>query len=297
MKAVNLLPPEMRGSTKKPAAAPSAPKPQASGGAGPFVVLGVLALAVIAVAAYVLTSNTIKDREAQLARAQADHAAVVAQADALKPYADFQVMATARVATVEALAASRFDWEQALRDLAQAVPSNVHLIRLDGSLGGETGSASAIRGALNAPAIQLQGCTRTHGDVARLMSRLRNVRGVTRVSLASSDKETAQGDADPTGDPDGGRPAKLCPGGNPPTFDVVVFFEGAAAPAPAAATADPAAPATTDPAAPATTDPAAPAATPDAGSTATPAPEAATAPGATDVTTSPASTTQGGATP
>src|SRR5437763_982347 len=53
------------------------------------------------------------------------------------------------------------------------------------------GPATGIRGALDVPAIELQGCTNGQTDVARLMSRLRDVDRVTRVSLAKSDKETA----------------------------------------------------------------------------------------------------------
>lgn len=287
MKAVNLLPPELRGTTKKPAAMAATPGPKASGGAGPFVVLGVLAFAVLAVAAYVLTSNSIKDREAELARVKADQAATLAKANALKPYADFQTMAVARVATVNALASSRFDWEQSLRDMSRALPGDVHLTKLTGNLGtnaAEGGAGgSSIRGALTAPAIELQGCTRTHKDVAQMMSRLRNIRGVTRVSLASSDKEAAAGTVAAATSPDGGRPAQLCPKGTPPTFDVVVFFEGSAAVPATGATG--------------TTTPEG-AATPAPGASATPAPGAAAtpAPGTSAATTTPASATQGGAT-
>ena len=295
MKAVNLLPPELRGTAKKPAAVAANPGPQASGGAGPFVVLGVLAFAVLAVAAYVLTSNSIKDRESELARVKADHAATLAKANVLKPYADFQVMAAARVATVNALATSRFDWEQSLRDLSHALPADVHLTKLTGNLGTNAAAAggaggSAIRGALTAPAIELQGCTRTHKDVAQMMSRLRNVRGVTRVSLASSDKEAAAGTVAATTSPDGGRPAQLCPKGTPPTFDVVVFFEGSTAVAPTA-TAGSAAPEASASPAPGAS------ATPAPGAAATPAPGAAAtpAPGTSAATTTPASATQGGA--
>jgi Tfp pilus assembly protein PilN len=294
MKAVNLLPPELRGTAKKPAAAGAAGSP-ASGGAGPFVVLGLLALIVVAVAGYVFTTNTIADRETQLAQVKAEHEATMAQVNALKPYGDFQEMAVARVATVSALAASRFDWEQALRDLSRALPANVHLTKLDANLGGAEGGSSSIRGALTAPAIQLQGCTRTHSDVAALMSRLRTIRGVTRVSLASSDKE-AQSEFTQEVASNNGQAAKLCPGGNPPSFDVVVFFEGSTAVATSAAAT--------------TTGGEAPAATPTPapeGGEATPAPEGGDAtpepstsqptPPTDAPTTTPASGSQGIASP
>ena len=225
MKAVNLLPTEMRGSAGKSGvtSASAAPVPPAAGGAGPFVVLGVLAIGVVAMAAYILVGNTVKDRESQLARVNADKTAMVARASALKPYADFQALAQTRVATVQSLATSRFDWEQALRDMSRALPSDVHLTSLEGAVGG----AAAPGGVASAPTITMQGCTKTHTDVARLMSRLRNVRGVTRVGLVSSDKSGAGAVTPATQPADtvGGRSAQLCPKGKPPTFNMTVHFE------------------------------------------------------------------------
>ena len=61
MRAVNLLPPDMRGAPKAAARRPPS-RPEAPGGIGAFVVLGVLAACVAALAAYVLTTNTVKQR-------------------------------------------------------------------------------------------------------------------------------------------------------------------------------------------------------------------------------------------
>ena len=99
--------------------------------------------------------------------------------------------------TVKDLANSRFDWEQALRDLSRAVPADVTIGSFKGDLGSTQGAAaggSALRSALTAPAITLTGCTYSQTKVAKLMARLRNIDGVTRVSLSKSDKEaTADG--------------------------------------------------------------------------------------------------------
>ena len=222
MKAVNLLPNDQRGAVKaKPA---GAPKPEPTGSAfGAFMVLGAMAFAVIAVAAYVMASNTVKERQAELARVKADAAAVQSQLAALKPYADFQTIAAQRVATVTQLAEGRFDWEQALRDMSRALPSDVRLKSLRGSIAGSAGGGNSLRGALQSPAIELSGCTKTQSNVANLMSRLSAVRGVTRVSLAKSEKPaplTSQADAAPAEGQE-----LLCGKGRPPAFEVVVFFE------------------------------------------------------------------------
>ena len=231
MKAVNLLPPDLRSGGKGPAPAVSAGTEDA-GGPGAFIVLGALALCVVALAGYVLTSNAVKDRKAKLADVTAQSAAATKEAEALKPYADFETLANARIKTVEDLATQRFDWEQALRDLSRTLPADVTLSQLSGTLSSDTGSGggnSSLRGALDVPAIELQGCTSGQTDVAKLMARVRTVDGVTRVSLAKSDKDTPttrsvrQGDVATQGLTD----VTACGrGDNKPTFDVIAFFEG-----------------------------------------------------------------------
>jgi Tfp pilus assembly protein PilN len=272
MKAVNLLPQDLRSGGKGPAASVSAGT-QDAGGAGAFIVLGALALCVIALAGYVLTSNTVKARQASLADVSARSEATSREAATLKPYADFETMANARVATINDLAGSRFDWERSLRDLSHTLPADVTLSQLSGTLSsssGGTGGGSSLRGAINVPAIELQGCTTGQTGVAQLMSRLRNVDGVTRVSLSKTDKEapttrslkTTGAAATSTG---GGTLNACGQGDSQPSFDLVMFFEGAAAQA-----ADPAG--LTTPGAPAPAAAAAKAAA--AVSTATPTPSA-----------------------
>jgi Tfp pilus assembly protein PilN len=229
MKAVNLLPSEQRGSAKTTAAA-ATPAPGGSA-FGAYVVIGVLAFAVAALALYTLAGNVIKDRQSKLAQVTQESQQTQAKASALQSYADFKTLATQRVATVKGLAASRFKWERTLGDLSRAVPGDVHLTSLDGTVGTEVAgggsSASGLRGAVQAPALELQGCTKSQADVATLMSRLRIVRGVTRVTLAKSDKDGAATTSTPTAPVDGKTPAQLCPKGAPPAFDVLVFFERA----------------------------------------------------------------------
>ena len=225
MKAINLLPPDLRGTPKGGGAAPVvADEP---GGLGAFVVLGALALGVVALAAYVLTTNTVKDRTAQLEATKVAGVATTQRVAQLKPYADFKATAEARIQTVRDLASSRFDWEQALRDISRAIPANVTLASLNGSISSQSGGGTTVRGAITAPAIELKGCTSGQLSLAKLMSRLRNVDGVTRVSLGKSlkaEKAAASSAAPvPAGGPSGERP----PCGDPraPSFELVIFFE------------------------------------------------------------------------
>jgi Tfp pilus assembly protein PilN len=225
MKAINLLPPDLRGTPK--GASSKAAIADEPGGIGAFVVLGALAACVVALAAYVLTTNTVKDRQAQLKAATAEAAATTQRVEKLKPYADFEALAETRIQTVKDLASSRFDWEQALRDISRAIPADVTLKSLNGSISGDAGSAggSAVRGEISAPAIELSGCTTTQTRVAAVLSRLRGVDGVTRVTLTKSLKPAA------TGAPVATTEATACGPGRTPDFELIMFFERSKVPA------------------------------------------------------------------
>jgi Tfp pilus assembly protein PilN len=247
MKAVNLLPSDFRGAAR-PAGETAAPV--ASGGAGPFVVLGVLAACVAGLAGYILTTNTVKQRQADLAQISGQQQALTARVAQLKPYADYDDMARSRVKTVRDLADSRFDWEQVLNDISQAIPADVTLNKLVGDTSGDSsgsgGSASPLRSAISAPAITLGGCAPDQDVVARLLAQLRAVDGVTRVTLSKSDKVKVESNS-ASGSAISRRNAMPCGSGSHPTFEVVIFFENApaAVKAPATGTSTTAAPTAT----------------------------------------------------
>ena len=233
MKAVNLLPSDQRAAKAvKSSSAPTSAAP-AGGAFGAYALLGALALAVVFAAALVLTSNQIKDKESELARVAAERQAVEAKVAALKPYGDFQQLATQRVSTVVSLASSRFDWDRVLADISRALPADVRLKTLNGSVTGKTGAAAPAAGAkAPSPTVEIAGCTISQEGTARLMARMRAVRGVTRVSLGKSDKDTltpapadASGNAAPTGV--GDKAVGLCGRGARASFDLVLHFERA----------------------------------------------------------------------
>jgi Tfp pilus assembly protein PilN len=217
MKAVNLLPLELRGTS--PAVAPRVRREKVEG-VGGYIVLGVLAACVLAIAGYVLAGNTVKQRTADLQTAQGRTTAASQRAAALKPYADFEALATARVETVRGLAAARFDWAQSLRDLARAAPADVKLVSFTGDMGtpGAVTGADPLRASIEAPAITLAGCASSQRGVARLLARIKAVDGVTRVALSKSEKDSATTASDSD-----------CAGDAPPSFSLVIFFERSAA--------------------------------------------------------------------
>jgi Tfp pilus assembly protein PilN len=214
-------------------------------GSAAYYVLGGLGVLVVAMAVYVLTGNQVSSRQGELASATSEATSLEQQAAALKPYADFATLSQTRTQTVTSLADSRFDWERAMRDLARALPENVWLTSLTGTVkpgvsfdGGGGGAAGSLRAALQSPAIEMLGCTESQSEVSRVIARLRTMRGVQRVSLASSEK--AEGASGPGG---GGSSAAGgdCRQGSSrfPQFNVVVFFDTPETPAQAGQAATP----------------------------------------------------------
>jgi Tfp pilus assembly protein PilN len=265
MKAVNLLPPDIRGASK-PTAESAAPI--AKGGPGPFIVLGVLAACVAGLAGYVLESNTVKQRQADVAAISARKQALDSQVAQLKPFADYDDATRSRVKTVHDLAGSRFDWEQVLTDLSRAIPADIALSKLTGDVSTDAGGAnnSTLRSDITAPALTLDGCANGQTSVARLMARLRDVDGVTRVTLAKSDKEKVDASGSTGTSAVATRNAAPCGYGLHPNFEVVIFFEHASA----AVQAPPAGSTSSTPAKASATP--TPTATPSSGTSATIAP-------------------------
>lgn len=240
MNAVNLIPEEQR---RGPSAGPG------RSGAGVYVLLGSLAVIVIAAAAYVLSTNAISERRGELAKTRLEATAATAEASVLKPYADFASLADTRIQTVKSLADSRFDWEKVMRDLSRAMPRTAWLSNFTGTVSPDVtleaaGANSGLRASLPVPAVVLAGCADSQDQVAHMMARMRLIDGVTRVSLDSSTK------ADVAKDSEGAAPSGGDTGGggctvkrDAPAFTVVLFFEDkVTAPATPGGTGTPGAP-------------------------------------------------------
>ena len=93
------------------------------------------------------------------------------------------------------LADSRFDWERVMRELSLVLPGDVWLVGLDatatpstsvGSSGGGS-SGAGLRGAVQGPALELSGCAAGQESVAGFVTALKDIDGVTRVGVESSE--------------------------------------------------------------------------------------------------------------
>jgi Tfp pilus assembly protein PilN len=218
MKAVNLIPVEDRRGLR-------------GGGSGSgvasYIVLGVLAAVVVMSAAYTLTNRSLSDRHAQLESVQSQVENAQAQVQRYSSYTGFTALRQKRTETVRSLAASRFDWSHALHELARTIPSNAWLTSLKGTvtpgISIDGGGTDPLRGSLPNPALEVVGCTTSQADVAKVISSLRRVDGVERLSLSSSQKLDQGASGGSTGDSgDGGD----CRYGNAhyPQFSMTLFF-------------------------------------------------------------------------
>jgi Tfp pilus assembly protein PilN len=180
MRPVNLIPAEQcQGSAPALRAGPTA-----------YLLVAVLVVGVIAVTASVLTSNSIAEKEAEVASLEQREADAAARAAALAPYAEFAALAHAREQTVRSLAQSRFDWERVLNELALVIPADVWLTSMVGTASPEVqvegSSTVATRSQVPGPALELTGCATSQDAVAGFLASLRDIDGVTRVGLDSS---------------------------------------------------------------------------------------------------------------
>jgi Tfp pilus assembly protein PilN len=221
MRAVNLIPTDQQRGAGGAAG---------KSGGGAYILLGALALLVVMAAAYVSSGKSVDDKKATLAQLEQQATAAEAKAASLTSYTKFAAIRAKRVDTVSQLAASRFDWAHALREVARTLPDNAWLTQLTAttspSVNVGSGGSGALRGALNVPAIQVQGCTTSQASVAALIARLRLIDGVQRVSLEDSTKGVDSGASAAQTPVAAGATSGDCRGGHAkfPIFNVDVFF-------------------------------------------------------------------------
>jgi Tfp pilus assembly protein PilN len=217
MRAVNLIPGDaQRSGSQALRLAPAT-----------YALLGGLVAALVLVTMFVLAHNNVASRQAQVSSLRAQLHAAQTEAAELTRYTQFASAAQARVSAVRQIAGTRFDWHAAFTNLAKVIPANTSLQSLSASVvpgasAGNGGGSTGLRAALPGPAFEMSGCTASQDDVARLISRLRVMTGVTRVSLANSSLGGAvtvqsTGGSSPEGS------GQDCRTGSP-TFNLVVFF-------------------------------------------------------------------------
>lgn len=177
MRPINLIPEEDR---------PGSQRPLRTGPLA-YVVVGVLALAVIGLALMVVTDGQIADRKAEVTQLQSEEQAAKAEAQSLAAYTEFHNVREQRVATMTGLADSRFDWPRVMRELSLVLPLDVRLSSLDASASPQAGGGGvSMRSSIAGPALELVGCASSQSSVGGFVEALKGIDGVTRVGVQSS---------------------------------------------------------------------------------------------------------------
>jgi len=188
MRAVNLLPDGER-------------RRVASGrnrGSG-YLVVGALALVLVALLSYTLTANQVTSRNAQADQAGRDADEAERRAARLGAFGDFAQTKQTREASVKSLAAGRFDWERLSLEMARVMPPGVFVTEVNAAAAGSpeggtgasaaSGSPSDSSGSDSSPQIKLTGCAPTQPDVATTMVRLRGLHRAKEVNLEDSTRD------------------------------------------------------------------------------------------------------------
>jgi Tfp pilus assembly protein PilN len=193
MRPVNLIPPESRRGQNAPLRS----------GPLPYIAIGALVAVLLGVTVLVLTGNQISESKADITRLEAENSVAVARVEKLAAFTQFRNMREQRVATVTSLADSRFDWQRVMRELALILPADAWLTEMTASASAEAkvdGSGDGgLRKEIPGPALELTGCARGQEGVARFVTDLKDIDGVTRVAVTSSElpkKETLAGASD-----------------------------------------------------------------------------------------------------
>jgi Tfp pilus assembly protein PilN len=210
-----------------------------------YVLLGALAVAVLAVAALGLTSKQISDRKSEVAQLQQQQQQAEAKAQSLAAFTNFRAAQEARSSTIVSLAQSRFDWQRVLNEFARVIPSNVWFTQLAGTadptVSVEDGVDIQSRDSVTGPALEMLGCAPSQDAVAGLIANLQEIDGVTRVGLESSEKaDDPQSTAVPTTGDSSAVNTDCRTRGFITQFKILVAFDNV--PAPASATTAPGVP-------------------------------------------------------
>jgi Tfp pilus assembly protein PilN len=163
-------------------------RPSEGSGKGAHAVLGGLAVLLAMVFFYVLTANSVTERQNDTAQAKAEADRLEAEAAQKTSFSDFTQIAQTRLASVAGVASTRFDWERFMRELSLVLPEGSWLRTAGATTAGGDPATGDAAAAPTGPSASLSGCTPRHRDVAAMMVRLRQLHRVVDVELTQSAK-------------------------------------------------------------------------------------------------------------
>jgi len=179
MKRLNLLPPEER--------------VKASRHRGRlYAVLGLVVVVLALGAVYFQQRSVLNGKEAELAQANSELAAVQQKVAALQPYAQINNLRTAMTQTAQEIYDARVPWSRILEEVSLVIPDNVRLSDAkctvpDAMLpGAEQVAATTAVNSAPAPDITFSGDTYSHKDVAEFMTRLGLIPQLANIQLTDA---------------------------------------------------------------------------------------------------------------
>lgn len=184
MRPVNLIPSEFRSR----GAGEGDPK-TAWGALGVLVAL--LLMTVLAITEK-NKATTLRDETAAL---QAETQRNQAKAKPVQAFNDFADEVRKRRLLIGGLAASRFPWDTALKNLSDSTPADVTLDQIDAKTAGGASTAGATPAAANVATVELTGCSGSWIGLSRFIVRLREMPGVDKVTSSSGSVSAAEADA------------------------------------------------------------------------------------------------------
>jgi Tfp pilus assembly protein PilN len=159
-----------------------------------YAAIGALAVVLVMVLLYVVTSNGINDANEKKAQAEQETAVARARIGQLQAFGDFQTLKVSRENAVKSIAQVRFDYERLMREIALVLPDDTYLTQFASSPAGVGGAEGTV--AATGPTVTIGGCSPTHPDVATTIVRLRKLHNIVDVNLSQSNKQASGAGAD-----------------------------------------------------------------------------------------------------
>jgi Tfp pilus assembly protein PilN len=147
-----------------------------------YVLVGGLAVLVVLGVIYAFAVQGVAQRKGQLASLTQQVAAVDEQNQQLAPYVNFATISAQQTQQTLTLAQQRFDWPDAMEQLALALPSDVTLTSFTANDGAAVGNASAA----GVPSFTLDGCASAQAEVPSVLTSLAAIPGVSDVELQTT---------------------------------------------------------------------------------------------------------------
>lgn len=163
-----------------------------------YLVVGTLALVLVALVSFVVVANQVTSRNAEAAQAGREADEADRRAAQLGAFGDFAQTKQMRETSVKSLAGERFDWERLSLEMARVMPRGVFVTEVNaaatGAPGESAGGAAGASGGASAPSgsepqMKVTGCAPSQPDVATTMVRLRSLHRAKEVTLEDSSRD------------------------------------------------------------------------------------------------------------